>query len=241
MAVMAKPQSDARRDGGETRRRLAPLEGSPTDMQDVPGWSGRIMIWLRWITQIIGIQLLMVAGTALGLVIAGLGPSLTAGGALLARLVSGDPSDQLWKDFWGTYRSQWRRSVLVTAPAIVVLALAWYEILVLQANGDGAFIAILTGTSAAVALYAIAYLTYAPAVLRRYTDGPLRTARFLLVAPLVSPLVALGCMVTAVAFGAIGLRWPFLLVLAGLSVPVLLTGLLVDRFLDKVDTRDDEE
>ncbi|WP_159449099.1 YesL family protein [Demequina sp. NBRC 110055] len=234
---MAKPESDEHR---EARRRLAPLEGSPTDMQDVPGWSGRIMIWLRWITQIIGIQLLMVAGIAVGLVAAGVGPALTAGGELLARLVGGDPSDRLWKDFWGTYRSQWRRSVLVTAPALVVVALAWYEVLVLQANGGGAVTAVLTGTTVAVALYAVAYLTYAPAVLRRYTDGPLRTARFLLVAPLVSPLTALGCMVTAVAFGVIGLRWPFLLVLAGLSVPVALTGLLVDRFLDKVDSRDDE-
>ncbi len=238
MAVMAGQDRDERRD--QRRRRVAPVEGTPADLQEVPGWSGRIMVWLRWIAQIIGIQIFIVLGTLLGLVIAGLGPALASGGALLARLLDGDASDQLWKDFWAGYRAQFRRGALVTAPALLVVALAWYEMLVLQAHGTGAVTAILTGTTAALALYATAYLGYAPSVLRRYTDGPARTSRFLLVAPLVSPLTALGCMVTVVAFVAVTIRWPFLLVLAGVSVPLLLTGMLVDRFLDKVDARDEE-
>ncbi|WP_084106602.1 YesL family protein [Demequina sp. NBRC 110056] len=223
------------------RKGVAPLEGAPADAQEIPGWSGRIMVWLRVAAQLVAIQLLMLAGTVLGLVVAGLGPALTSGAALLARLRSGDASDALWHDFWAEYRSQWRRAVLVTAPAILALGLVWYELLVLQAYGSGALTAILTGASAAVGLYAIAYLSYAPSVLRRYADPALRTARFVLVGPLVSPLTALGCMVTGVALLVIGLRFPLLLVLVGLAVPVLLTGLLVDRFLDKVDSRHDGE
>ncbi|MFV0633940.1 YesL family protein [Demequina sp.] len=238
MTIMANRERDARRE--QKRRKVSPLEGSPTDAQDVPGWSGRIMVWLRVATQLVGIQLLMLAGIVLGLVVAGVGPALASGGALLARVVDGDPTDHLWRDFWAGYRAQLPRAALVVAPALLVVGLAWYEMLVLQAYGTSGLTAVLTGTTAAVGLYATAYLAYAPAVLRRYGDPPLRTARFLLVAPLVSPLTALGCMVTAVAFTVIGLRFVPVLLLAGMSVPVLLTGILVDRFLDKVDSRNDE-
>ncbi len=233
VATEREPRGDA--------ERVGPLEGAPADSQEIPGWSGRIMVWLRVVAQLVGIQVLMIVGTVLGLVVAGLGPALTSGSALLARLRSGDASDALWRDFWTEYLAHWRRASLVTAPAILAIALVWYELLVLQAYGSGALTAILTGASAAVGLCAIAYLSYAPHVLRRYDDPAFRTARFLLVGPLVSPLTALGCMVTGVALLVIGLRFPLLLVLVGLAIPVLLTGLLVDRFLDRVDARHDGE
>ncbi len=105
----------------------------------------------------------------------------------------------------------------------------------LLAYGEGPLAAVLTGAVAALGLYAIATLAYAPSVLRRYTDGPARTLRFLALAPLLSPLTALGCMVTVVAITVIGTRFVPVVVLAGLSIPVLLTGLVVDRWLDKVD------
>lgn len=219
-------------------RRPAPLEGSPTDAQEVPGWTGRLMVWMRFGAQAIGIQLLMLAGVVVGLVVLGVGPALAAGGQLLARLVAGDASPTLWRDFWAGYRANARRATLVVLPALLVVALAWYELLVLQAHGEGIVVAWLMGAVVVVALYALCYLSYAPAVLRRYTDGPARTVRFLAVAPLVSPLTAVGCMVTSVAVLIVGLRFLPLLLLAGLSVPVMLTGILVDRFLDRVDHRD---
>ena len=74
-------------------------------------------------------------------------------------------------------------------------------------------------------------------MLRRYGDAPLPALRFVALAPLLSPLTAVGCAVTAVALIAVGLRYPPLLLLAGIAVPLLLTGLLVDRWLDKVDAR----
>jgi uncharacterized membrane protein YesL len=213
-----------------------PLEGSAGE-QDIPGWSGRLMAWLRVAAQLAGIQMLMVAGTMLGLGIAGLGPAMTAGAILLRRLVEGDASDALWRDFWGAYRKEFRRAVIVTAPLILVVVLAWYELLVLLAHGSGTLAAVLTGAVIAVGGYAIACLAYAPHVLRRYGDAPLPALRFVALAPLLSPLTAVGCAVTAVALIAVGLRYPPLLVLAGIAVPLLLTGLLVDRWLDKVDAR----
>lgn len=220
----------------ERDHRLTPLEGSVSD-QDVPGWSGRLMVWLRVAAQLVAIQLLMVAGTVAGLVVAGLGPALASGAALLRRIVEGDPSDALWRDFWGAYRADFRRAALVTAPFLAVVALAWYEALVLLAYGDGALEAVLTGASVALGLYALSCLVFAPHVLRRYADGAGSALRFVALAPLLSPLTTLGCLVTTVATALIGLRYLPVMALAGLAIPVLLCGLLVDRWLDKVDAR----
>lgn len=239
MAVMADERRG--RQGREGRRRKSlELEGAPADAQEVPGWSGRIMVWLRVVAQLIAIQLLLIAGTLLGLVVAGLGPAAVAGGALLSRLVHGDASETVWRDFWSVYRAQFRRAALVTAPLIGLIALAWYEALVLLSHGTDAVAAVLAGAVIAAGLYGVTTLAYAGPVLRRYTDGPARTLRFLALAPLLSPLYALGAAVTAVSITLVGIRYPIALALAGLSIPLLLTGLIVDRWLDGVDRRSAE-
>ncbi|SEJ11231.1 Uncharacterized membrane protein YesL [Demequina mangrovi] len=237
MAVMA----DRKRDEREQRKKLPPMEGSPADIDEVPGWSGRVMVWLRVVAQFVGIQLLMIAGTALGLVLLGLGPAIASGSRLLQRIVEGDPSDALWSDFWRAYREDFRRAATVTAPFLLVAAVTWYEVLLLLANGQGTLAAIMTGAVMALGAYAIASLAYAPHVLRRYTDGPGHALRFVAVAPLLSPFTALGCAVTTVALVIVGLKWLPILLLMGLSVPLLLTGIIVDRWLDKIDARMDAE
>lgn len=233
MVTMAEREERRQR----RERRPTPLEGSPTDIGEVPGWAGRVMGWLRVAMQFAAIQLLMVAGTAVGLVVVGLGPALVAGASLLRRVVEGDPSDALWRDFWRVYRADLRRASVVTAPFLVVVVLAWYEALILIAHASGSFAAVMTGAVIALGLYALSCLAYAPHVLRRYDDGPARTLRFVAVSPLLSPLTALGAVVTTVAVVVIGLRFPPAFLLVGLAVPVLLAGLLVDRWLDKVDER----
>ncbi len=233
MAVVTERQRDERGRG----KRLPPMEGTPADVDEVPGWTGRIMVWLRVVAQFVGIQLLMVAGTVLGLGVLGLGPATASGARLLRRIVDGDASDALWKDFWGGYRSDFRRAATVTAPFIVVIGLAWYELLVLLAYGEGTMAAVLTGAILALGCYAVACLAYAPHVLRRYSDGPLQALRFVALSPLLSPFTALGCIVTTVAITIVLLNWVPLLILMGISVPLLLSGLIVDRWLDKVDAR----
>ncbi len=213
------------------------LEGSPTDAAEVPGWTGRIMVWLRVAAQLVVIQLLMGLGTLAGLVLVGFGPSAVAGASLLRRVVDGDPSDSLWKEFWAIYRAQFRRAAAVTAPMLLVIGLAWYEVLLLLINAGGTWTAILTGAVMAIGAYGIACLMYAPHILRRYTDPAWPTLRFTALSALLSPLTAIGCVVTTVAMIAIGVRFLPLLIVAGLSVPMLLTGILVDRWLDKIDAR----
>ncbi|WP_062200392.1 YesL family protein [Demequina salsinemoris] len=234
MALVDQQGNRAQR---RARKRLTPLEGSPVDASEIPGWSGRIMVWLRVAAQLVAIQLLLVAGTALGLGILGLGPASVAGSTLLRRIVDGDPSDSIWTDFWGIYRAQFRRAAAVTAPFILVIGLSWYEVLILLTNSAGTIGAILIGAVLAVGGYAVACLAYAPHVLRRYTDPVGPSLRFVSVSALLSPLTAIGCIVTTVALTVIGFKLLPVLVLAGLSIPLLMTGLLVDRWLDKVDAR----
>ncbi|WP_169747591.1 YesL family protein [Demequina iriomotensis] len=231
MAVVAE------RERSERERRLTPLEGSPADIDEVPGWTGRVMVWLRVIAHLVAVQLLMIAGTALGLVVVGLGPALVSGSRLLRRIVDGDPSDAVWGDFWRAYRAERPRATLVTVPFMGVIAVAWYELLVLLAYGGDTMTAVLSGAVIALGAYAVACLGYAPHVLRRYADAPGRALRFVAVAPLLSPLTAIGCAVTVIALTVVGLRFLPVMILIGLSVPLLLTGLIVDRWLDKVDAR----
>lgn len=231
MGVMADKRDE------QGRRRRKPLEGSPADIQEVPGWAGRLMVWLRVAAQLAAIQGLLILGTLAGLVVAGLGPAAVSGTALLRRLATDDPSDALWRDFWREYRRQFRRAALVTAPLLLLVAVAWYEFAVLVAWSQGTVGAIMAGAVLAFGVYATTCLGYSPAVMRRYDDSPLRTLRFVAVAPLLSPLVALGCAVTVIAMAVIGARFLPLLILAGLSVPLLLCSIMVDRWLDKVDAR----
>ncbi|WP_062305880.1 YesL family protein [Demequina subtropica] len=225
---------DRRRERDKARMRL---EGSPADISEVPGWTGRLMVWMRVVAHLVAIQLMMIAGTVLGLVIVGLGPATVAGAGLLRRIVDGDPSDALWGDFWRAYRAELPRAAIVTAPFMGVIALAWYELLVLLAYGGDMVTTILSGAVIALGAYAVACLGYAPHVLRRYEDPAVRTLRFVAVAPLLSPLTALGCAITVIALTVIGIKFIPVMLLIGLSVPLLLTGLIVDRWLDKVDAR----
>ena len=59
------------------------------------GWAGRVMVFLRFATQIVAVNVLVLLGTLAGGVLLGLLPALGSGGSLLARLAAGDPSDRL--------------------------------------------------------------------------------------------------------------------------------------------------
>ena len=82
----------------------------------VDGWAGRVMVFLRVGTQLVAVNVLVVLGTLLGAVVLGTYPALAAGGGLLARLVSGSPSEHLWREFWSAYRAGFRRLNVLGAP-----------------------------------------------------------------------------------------------------------------------------
>ena len=75
-------------------------------------------------------------------------------------------------------------------------------------------------------------------VARRYEDVPAaRTWRFVAVAPLLSPLTALAVLV---AFAVLAVTFTYITVLiplVGLSLPLLVSGWLVDQRLTALDAR----
>ena len=73
---------------------------------ETPGWAGRLMDWLRFLMQLVLLNLLFLAGTLAGLVFLGIFPSAVAATVLLARLRAGDPGERLISDFISAYRAQ---------------------------------------------------------------------------------------------------------------------------------------
>lgn len=195
------------------------------------GWAGRVMVFLRIVAQLVAINLLMIGGTLLGGVLLGLFPALGAGSALLARLVAGDPSESMLGDFWAAYRAGFRRLNLLGAPFWVLGVFLWLDVLFLRTVDGAAASALLVGVSVMCAWLVVSLAYLFPAA-RRSDDGAARVWRFVALAPLLAPLTGLSVLVTLLALAVIVTQLTVLVPLASLSLPLALTGWVVDRRLD---------
>lgn len=208
-------------------------------MTEAAGWAGRVMVFLRVAAHVVGVNLLVVAGALLGLVVGGLFPALAAGGRLLARAVAGDPSEHLGREFWSAYRSGFRRHALLGIPFWVVGALLTVDAAVVQVAEGPVAGAMLAGLTV-VGAWATVALAHLFPVTRRTDDGLLATWRFVALAPLLSPLTGLAVLVTLAALAVVATQLTVLVPLAGLSLPLLLSGWLVDHRLDALEAADAE-
>lgn len=206
-------------------------------MTEAAGWAGRVMTFLRVAAHVVAVNLLVVAGALVGLVLAGLFPALASGGRLLARVVAGDPSEHLWRDFWSAYRSGFRRHALLGVPFWLVGLLLGADLLVVQAADGPVAGAMLAGLTV-VGAWSVVALAHLFPVTRRSDDGLLATWRFVALAPLLSPLTGLAILVTLAALAVVATQVTVLVPLAGLSLPLLLSGWLVDHRLDALDALD---
>ncbi|MBB2922432.1 YesL family protein [Cellulomonas cellasea] len=206
-------------------------------MTEAAGWAGRVMVFLRVAAHVVAVNLLVVAGAVVGLVLAGLFPALASGGRLLARAVAGEPSEHLWRDFWSGYRAGFRRHALLGVPFWVVGALLAVDLAVVQVADGPVAGAMLAGLTLVGAWSAVALAHLFP-VTRRSDDGLLATWRYVALAPLLSPLTGLAVLVTLAALAVVATQLTVLVPLAGLSLPLLLSGWLVDHRLDALDALD---
>ncbi|GEM_PF-793589 len=235
-APPARPRGDGTAPTGTTGRAGDhPGTGGETDGQ-VGGWAGRVMGVLRVVTQVVGINALVLLGTLAGLVVLGLFPALDAGGRLLARLVAGEPSEHLWREFWSAYRSGRRRLNLLGAPAWPVGVLLYLDLAVVR-FAQGPVSAVLTALVLALGAWFAVVVVTLVAVARRYDEPFGRTWRFVALFPLLSPGVSLGVLVVLAAVTVSVLALPVLGPLVGVALPLLATGWLVDHRLDQLDAR----
>ena len=199
------------------------------------GWAERLMQWLAFAVRLVLINVLFVAGTVAGLGVLGLFPSAAAASVLLSRLLAGAEGDRLVRDFIAVYRRQFLHLNRVGSIFWAAGALAVANLLAFSSPG----VSPLTGASvpgavlfllfAAVSVLAIAAAFNAVAICARYRDTVLRTWRLAFVLPLASPAAGLGVIMTLAAAAMLFIAAPLLLPLAGASLPLLLTGWLVNR------------
>ncbi|WP_421734806.1 YesL family protein [Cellulomonas sp.] len=216
------------------------MSSLPTTHDDlaVGGWAGRVMVFLRVGTQLVAVNVLVVLGTLAGGIVLGAYPALGAGGSVLARLAAGTPSEHLWSDFWAGYRSGFRRLNVLGAPLTVGFLLLALDASVLAAASAGPARAALTVGVVALTGYLLVALATLVPVARRYEGVPAtRTWRFVAVAPLLSPLTGLAVLAALAVLAVTFAQVTVLLPLVGLSLPLLVSGWLVDQRLTALDAR----
>jgi uncharacterized membrane protein YesL len=199
------------------------------------GWAGRVMDWLRFLTRLVLINVLFVAGALAGLLILGLFPAAVAATAVLARLRAGSAGDHLVRDFITAYRFQFRHANRVGSIFWLAGVVLFLNFLVLlgpagttMAPAGHAVLLALTAVAAAGTATAAAT---AVAVCSRYRDSVMSTWRTAFMLPLVSPAMSLSLLVTLVVAAVLYSGAGVLVPLVGASAPLLVSGWLVGRRL----------
>ena len=208
-----------------TDARERPRFAQTADLADVPGWAGVVMAVLRVVTQLVGINLLMIAGTLAGGVVAGLAPAASAARALTARLATTDPSTSLWREFWSHWRAGFVRANLLALPFWAVGMLAVIDLWALGA-ADGVVRAAMGAALLVVVLYLAVALVYLPIVAGEHTDAWAPSVRFVLLAPALFPARGFAILAVLAAVGAVYWFVPPLALLFGGALPLFLTGML---------------
>jgi uncharacterized membrane protein YesL len=179
------------------------------------GWMGRIMAWLRALSGLIVVNLLIVAGALAGLVALGTLPALSAGAVCLTQLRDGDGTG-LVRRFATEYRARFWRANALGAPFAAVGAVLIADTLALPVLPDEV-----------AAMLAIDV---------RYRDRILPTLRFAAGLPLASPLMAVALVGTLAVIVASLLALPMLIPILGLSIPLFVGGWFVDHRLARLDS-----
>jgi len=205
------------------------------------GWAGRVMVWLRIVSNLIVVNLLVLVGALIGLVVLGTMPALRAATVCLTRLRDGDTDRDLGlsgrglvRTFATEYRHAFWRANLLGMPFAIALVLVVADTAVLPAlpGPISAAVAVLTWI---VGAYAVIALSAVFAIDMRYLDGVGATIRYAATLPFVSPVMtsALVAALGAVVFALTML--PMLAPLIGASVPLFVAGWFVDHRLAQLD------
>jgi uncharacterized membrane protein YesL len=193
------------------------------------------MDWLRFVTRLVLVNVLFVAGVLAGLVVLGVFPSAVAATAVLGRLRGGTATDRLVRDFITAYRFQFRHANRVGSIFWIGGAVLCLDFLALLGPAGTsippAAHAVLLTLSTVAALGTTAAAATAVALCSRYRDTAAKTWRTALMLPLVSPAMSLSLLATLAAAAVVFSGMTVLVPLVGASVPLLISGWLVGKRL----------
>lgn len=200
------------------------------------GWAGRVMIVLRYTTQLVVVNLLWILGTVGGLVVLGAFPATRSAARLFEALRRRRPSESLLRDFWEGYRTDFWRTNLLGLPFWVLGALAVLDLQVFRAAADAGerFASVLLAPFGIVVVVSGVALGFLVATMLRFRDAVPATWRFVLVAPFLSLGTSLTIVLTVGAFLVLTWQWPILVPLLGFSAPIFLSTWLAGRRLDEL-------
>ena len=203
---------------------------------DEMGWAGRVMVVLRYAAQIVVVNLLWALGTVCGLVVLGAFPATRSAARLFEALRRRRPSENMLRDFWHGYRTDFWRTNLLGAPFWVLGALAALDLQVFRAAAQAGerFASVLLAPFVIVVVVCGVALGFLFAVLLRFRDDARATWRFVLVAPFLSVGTSLAIVLTVGCFFVLTWQWPVLVPLVGFAAPVVLATWLAGRRLDEL-------
>ncbi|MBT2533373.1 DUF624 domain-containing protein [Arthrobacter sp. ISL-48] len=211
-------------------------------MNDSPlGWAGRVMEWLGFAARLVLVNVLFVAGTLAGLVVFGLFPAAVAATTVLARLRSGGAGEHLVRDFVTVYRFQFWHVNRVGSIFWLAGVVLFLNYLTLPGRAGAAMLSspiysVLLLLAAVVGVGMMMAAATAVAVCSRYRDSATRTWRTAFMLPLVSPVMGISLLMSLVAFAVVFSGMTVLVPLVGASVPLLISGWLVGRRLEGLET-----
>lgn len=193
------------------------------------------MVFLRVAAHLVGVQLLILLGTLAGGVLLGVLPALVAGSGLLSALLAGAPSAHLWREFWAAWRAAFRPSLTLGLPVGVVVLVLLADVVALGAAPAATAAAMRLGLYVVGAYLLVALAFLVPTVRRYPGETAPATWRFVAVMPLVLPGTSLVVLLELAAWALLVIVYPWLGLLAGLSVPLAATGWVIERRLQRLD------
>lgn len=199
------------------------------------GWTGKVMVFLTFITQIVILNFLWIFGVILGGVVLGFAPATRSVGRLVTALGLGEPAQNPWTEFWRHYFGMFWATNSKAWPFTALFALAGADLYAFR-------VASLRGWEGAGALLApfilvtvccvVAFAFFNAAVLR-FDDSFAATLKLSLMSPIAFLPTTGAIVLVNAAFVMATWQLPLLVVLVGFSAPIGLSVLLAGHSLDR--------
>ena len=188
-----------------------------------------LMVWLRVISRLVLVQVMVVSLTLLGLVLFGAAPAAAAA-ARVAGPIRRDMALPLVPTMWHTWRSTLWRANLATAPAAILVVAAAGNLLLITGNTSqvpSSLGGVLAPVAVLILLVSMLIWLVSVVLISDESHTPGQVLRAAVLFPIAFPGTALSLLVTLAGVALVGAIAPVLAVLWGASLTVMIVELIV--------------